>query len=174
VTGFAVRRRSRFRSASRPSADDTRARLGVAGAEAGEVWRHPAAGARHALPPISRAVPKELIPVVDTPVIEIVVTEMTESGSSVSSCRRTGKEWIEAYFKPNPRIEARLAADMRTEDLELLKRAERPRQVKSVLQAEPKGNGDAVSRHAGSSAISPSPCSGVTTSCSASSRRSCS
>src|SRR5438034_2470496 len=55
-----------------------------------------------------------------------------------------GKEWIEAYFKPNPRIEARLAADMRREDLELLKRAERLAQVKSVLQAEPKGNGHAV------------------------------
>jgi UTP--glucose-1-phosphate uridylyltransferase len=107
----------------------------------------PAAGLGTRFLPISRAVPKELIPVVDTPVIEIVVTEMTESGiERVVLVVGPGKEWIEAYFKPNPRIEARLAADMRTEDLELLKRAERLAQVKSVLQAEPKGNGDAVLR----------------------------
>ena len=105
----------------------------------------PAAGLGTRFLPISRAVPKELIPVVDTPVIEIVVTEMTESGiERVVLVVGPGKEWIEAYFKPNPRIEARLAADMRTEDLELLKRAERLAQVKSVLQAEPKGNGHAV------------------------------
>jgi UTP--glucose-1-phosphate uridylyltransferase len=105
----------------------------------------PAAGLGTRFLPISRAVPKELIPVVDTPVIEIVVTEMTESGiERVVLVVGPGKEWIEAYFKPNPRIEARLAADMRTEDLALLKRAERLAQVKSVLQAEPKGNGHAV------------------------------
>jgi UTP--glucose-1-phosphate uridylyltransferase len=107
----------------------------------------PAAGLGTRFLPISRAVPKELIPVVDTPVIEIVVTEMTASGiERVVLVVGPGKEWIESYFQPNPRIEARLAADMRTEDLELLKRAERLAQVKSVLQPEPKGNGDAVLR----------------------------
>ena len=40
----------------------------------------PAGGLGTRFLPISRAVPKELIPIVDTPVIEIVVTEMTESG----------------------------------------------------------------------------------------------
>jgi UTP--glucose-1-phosphate uridylyltransferase len=105
----------------------------------------PAGGLGTRFLPISRAVPKELIPVVDTPVIEIVVTEMTESGvERVVLVVGPGKEWIESYFKPNPRIEARLAADMRKEDLELLRRAERLAQVKSVLQAEPKGNGHAV------------------------------
>jgi UTP--glucose-1-phosphate uridylyltransferase len=105
----------------------------------------PAGGLGTRFLPISRAVPKELIPIVDTPVIEIVVTELTESGiERVVLVVGPGKEWIEAYFKPNPRIEARLAADMREEDLALLKRAERLAQVKSVLQAEPKGNGHAV------------------------------
>ena len=44
------------------------------------------------------------------------MTEMTESGMSASLLVvGPGKEWIEAYFQPNPRIEARLAADMRQE-----------------------------------------------------------
>ncbi len=105
----------------------------------------PAGGLGTRFLPISRAVPKELIPIVDTPVIELVVTEMTASGiERVVLVVGPGKEWVEAYFKPSPRIEARLAADMRKQDLELLKRAERLAQVKSVLQAEPKGNGHAV------------------------------
>jgi UTP--glucose-1-phosphate uridylyltransferase len=105
----------------------------------------PAAGLGTRFLPISRAVPKELIPVVDTPVIEIVVTEMTASGiERVVLVVGPGKEWIESYFQPNPRMEARLVADMRKEDLALLKRAEGLAHVKSVLQPEPKGNGDAV------------------------------
>lgn len=105
----------------------------------------PAGGLGTRFLPISRAVPKELIPVVDTPVIEIVVTEMTESGvERVVLVVGPGKELIEAYFKPNPRMEARLAADGRTEDLELLKRAERLALVRSVLQVEARGNGHAV------------------------------
>jgi len=105
----------------------------------------PAGGLGTRFLPVSRAVPKELIPIVDTPVIELVVTEMAASGiERVVLVVAPGKEWIEAYFKPNPRIEARLKADLRAEDMELLKRAEKLAQVKSVLQAEPKGNGHAV------------------------------
>ena len=105
----------------------------------------PAGGLGTRFLPISRALPKELIPVVDTPVIEIVVTEMTESGiERVVLVTGPGKEWLESYFKPNARMEARLTADKRDEDLALLKRPERLAQVRSVLQAEPKGNGHAV------------------------------
>jgi UTP--glucose-1-phosphate uridylyltransferase len=105
----------------------------------------PAAGLGTRFLPITRVVPKELIPIVDTPVIEIVVTEMTASGiEHVVLVVGPGKEWIESYFRPNPRIEARLAADKRSDDLELLKRAEGLAHVKAVLQPEPKGNGDAV------------------------------
>jgi len=65
----------------------------------------PAGGLGTRFLPISRAVPKELIPIVDTPVIELVVTEMTASGiERVVLVVGPGKEWIEAYFKPNPRM----------------------------------------------------------------------
>ena len=105
----------------------------------------PAGGLGTRFLPVSRAVPKELIPIVDTPVIELVVTEMAASGiERVVLVVAPGKEWIESYFKPNARIEARLKADLRKEDLELLKRSEKLALVKSVLQAEPKGNGHAV------------------------------
>lgn len=105
----------------------------------------PAGGLGTRFLPITRTVPKELIPVVDTPVIDIVVTEMTDSGiEHVVLVVGPGKEWIESYFKPSPRLEARLVADKRTEELRLLKRAEGLAEVKAVLQAEANGNGHAV------------------------------
>lgn len=123
----------------------TRARPAIPGVKPVRYGVIPAGGLGTRFLPISRAVPKELIPIVDTPVIELVVTELTKSGiERVVLVVGPGKEWIESYFKPNPRMEARLAADLRKDDLELLKRAERLAQVKSVLQAEPRGNGHAV------------------------------
>ncbi len=105
----------------------------------------PAGGLGTRFLPVSRAVPKELLPIVDTPVIELVVTEMAASGiERVVIVIAPGKEWIESYFRPNPRIESRLAADMRKEDLELLKRPEQLAQVKTVVQTDPRGNGHAV------------------------------
>lgn len=105
----------------------------------------PAGGLGTRFLPISRTVPKELLPIVDTAVIELVVAEMAASGiERVVVVVGPGKEAIESYFRPSPRIEARLAAESRTHELELLRRPERLAQVRAVAQSEPKGNGHAV------------------------------
>jgi UTP--glucose-1-phosphate uridylyltransferase len=105
----------------------------------------PAAGLGTRFLPITRTVPKELLPIVDTAVIELVVSELAASGvERVVIVVGPGKESIESYFRPNPTIEARLKRDLRTHELELLHRPERLAQVRSVVQAEPKGNGHAV------------------------------
>jgi UTP--glucose-1-phosphate uridylyltransferase len=95
--------------------------------------------------PITRTVPKELLPIVDTAVIELVVGEMAASGiERVVMVVGPGKEFLESYFRPNPRIEDRLRVEGRTHELELLHRPERLASVKTVVQTEPKGNGHAV------------------------------
>ena len=105
----------------------------------------PAAGLGTRFLPITRTVPKELLPIVDTAVVELVVSELTASGiERVVLVVAPGKESIESYFKPSPKIEERLKRDLRTHELELLHRPERLAQVRSVIQAEPKGNGHAV------------------------------
>lgn len=105
----------------------------------------PAGGLGTRFLPITRTVPKELLPLIDTPVIEIVVRELTASGiEHVVVVVGPGKESIEAYFRPNPRVEERLAAEGRSAELELLHRPERLADVTTVLQAEAKGNGHAV------------------------------
>lgn len=105
----------------------------------------PAAGLGTRFLPITRTVPKELLPIIDTAVIELVVTELAAAGvERVVLVVGPGKESIETYFKPQPTIEARLRSDLRTHELELLKRPETLAQVRSVVQPEAKGNGHAV------------------------------
>lgn len=105
----------------------------------------PAGGLGTRFLPISRTVPKELLPIVDTAVIELVVAEMAASGiERVVVVVGPGKEAIESYFRPSLRIEARLEAESRTHELELLRRPERLAQVRAVAQTEPRGNGHAV------------------------------
>ena len=105
----------------------------------------PAAGLGTRFLPITRTVPKELLPIVDTAVIELVVGELAASGiERVVVVVAPGKESIESYFKPSPKIEERLKKELRTHELELLHRPERLAQVRAVVQSEQKGNGHAV------------------------------
>lgn len=105
----------------------------------------PAGGLGTRFLPITRTVPKELLPIVDTAVIELVVSELAAAGvDRVVLVVAPGKEAIASYFGPSPRVEARLMAEKRAEELELLHRPERLAQVRTVVQTEPRGNGHAV------------------------------
>ena len=105
----------------------------------------PAGGLGTRFLPITRSVPKELLPIVDTAVIELVVSELAASGiEHVVLVVGPGKESIAEYFAPRPKIEQRLLAERRTEELALLKRPEGLAQIRSVVQRDPKGNGHAV------------------------------
>jgi UTP--glucose-1-phosphate uridylyltransferase len=105
----------------------------------------PAGGLGTRFLPITRTVPKELLPLVDTPVIELVVAEMASAGiSRVVIVNGPGKEALDAYFRANERLERRLAVEFRQKEMDLLKRPERLATVRVVLQEEAKGNGHAV------------------------------
>ena len=105
----------------------------------------PAAGLGTRFLPITRTVPKELLPIVDTAVIELVVRELAESGiDHVVLVVAPEKDMIAQYFAPQPKIAARLSAELRTHELELLRRPESLARVSAVVQREAKGNGDAV------------------------------
>ncbi|TME41418.1 MAG: UTP--glucose-1-phosphate uridylyltransferase [Chloroflexi bacterium] len=105
----------------------------------------PAGGLGTRFLPITRTVPKELLPIVDTAVIELVVSELAASGvERVVIVVGPGKESIESYFRPNPKIERRLQIEFRKDELELLHRPEKLAQVRTVVQKEQQGNGHAV------------------------------
>jgi UTP--glucose-1-phosphate uridylyltransferase len=105
----------------------------------------PAGGLGTRFLPFSRTVAKELLPLVDTPVIDYVVSECAGSGiERVVVVGAPGKESLEAYFRPSERVGARLRDEGRAEDLEALERPERLADVRFVVQDEPRGNGHAV------------------------------
>ena len=105
----------------------------------------PAGGLGTRFLPFSRSVPKELLPLVDTPVLDAVVSECAASGiERVILVTAPGKESLAAYFQPSPRVEARLRAEGRTAELEALTRPEHLAKVEVVVQPEPRGNGHAV------------------------------
>src|SRR5438093_2035493 len=54
------------------------------------------------------------------------------------------QEALDEYFRPNERLERRLAVEFRKDDIALLKRPERLATVRVVIQEEAKGHGHAV------------------------------
>jgi UTP--glucose-1-phosphate uridylyltransferase len=105
----------------------------------------PAAGRGTRFLPFTKAVPKELAPIVTTPALELVVAEGAEQGiTDVLLVLGPGKESIADYFAPNEDLEAALRAKGDEEALASIQRAERLVKIHQTLQKQPRGLGDAV------------------------------
>nr|PZN22388.1 MAG: UDP-glucose pyrophosphorylase [Mycolicibacterium hassiacum] len=106
----------------------------------------PAAGLGTRFLPATKTVPKELLPVVDTPGIELVAAEAAEAG-----CERLiivtseGKDSVVAHFVHDLVLEGTLEARGKKSMLEKVRRAPALIKVESVIQDEPLGLGHAVS-----------------------------
>ncbi|UZJ24104.1 UTP--glucose-1-phosphate uridylyltransferase [Rhodococcus antarcticus] len=106
----------------------------------------PAAGLGTRFLPATRSVAKELLPLVDTPGIEMVATEAAAAGASrMVVVISAGKEAVAAHFQPDPELEATLAGRGKDELLAKVRRAPALLgEVRAVLQDEPLGLGHAV------------------------------
>jgi len=105
----------------------------------------PAAGLGTRFLPVSKTVPKELLPLVDVPIIDNVVSEAVAAGcDEIVVVSAAGKAPLDAYFRRNEALEERLRAEGRDADLALARRGETIARVTVVHQAKPRGNGDAV------------------------------
>jgi UTP--glucose-1-phosphate uridylyltransferase len=105
----------------------------------------PAAGLGTRFLPATKAVPKELLPIVDTPTIQYIVAEAVAAGvrDVVLVCAR-GKDSIVDHFDIAPELEAHLE---RTGKAELRRQMREIAQMASVItvrQQEPLGLGHAV------------------------------
>lgn len=107
----------------------------------------PAAGLGTRFLPVTKTIPKEMLPIVDTPTIELVIAEVAAAGvNEVIIVSAPGKDALDRYFAPAPRLEARLARDGRAAELALVRRDGPGPRVTVIHQDEPRGNGDAVLR----------------------------
>jgi UTP--glucose-1-phosphate uridylyltransferase len=97
--------------------------------------------------------PKEMLPIIDKPVIHYVVEEAVESGiDDIIIITGKGKRAIEDYFDAAPELEMRLSAQHKTGSLNCLKKIAEFPDIQYIRQKEPKGLGDAVlkaERHIG-------------------------
>ena len=105
----------------------------------------PAAGLGTRFLPITKSVPKELLPILDRPMLQYVVEEAAEAGiEEVIIVTARGKESIAAYFQPAPVLEARLAESGAVDLQEKVRRAASLASVSFVIQEQPLGLGHAV------------------------------
>lgn len=105
----------------------------------------PAAGLGTRFLPITKSVPKELLPILDRPMLQYVVEEAAEAGiEDVIIVTARGKESIAAYFQPRPELEERLAETGAADLLAQLRQVSSLARVSFVIQEQPLGLGHAV------------------------------
>ncbi len=105
----------------------------------------PAAGLGTRFLPASKSIPKEMLPILDKPLIQYGVEEAAAAGiEQVIIVTSPGKEALEAYFRPDPGLERHLAERGSLDLLERVKVASSLAQVSSVIQEQPLGLGHAV------------------------------
>lgn len=105
----------------------------------------PAAGLGTRFLPATKVIPKEMLPVVDKPAIEMVVSEAFAAGlEDVLVITARGKEAIADHFDSAPELEAALAAKNDTQRLALVQASDLAGKVHFVRQAVPRGLGDAI------------------------------
>ena len=105
----------------------------------------PSAGRGTRFLPITKSVPKEMLPVVDRPSIEYIVREATDAGiEDVLFVTRAGKQAIEDYFDAEPGLEADLEKGGKEKALEYVNEYKKYARVHSVRQGHPLGLGHAI------------------------------
>jgi UTP--glucose-1-phosphate uridylyltransferase len=105
----------------------------------------PAAGYGTRFLPITKSQPKEMIPIVDTPVIQYVVEEAVESGiTDILMIIGKGKRAIEEHFDRNASLEESLIEKKNFEMLEKIKRISGLANIYFIWQKEMNGLGDAI------------------------------
>src|SRR6201992_508180 len=106
----------------------------------------PAAGLGTRFLPATKPVPKELLPVVDTPGIELVAAEAAAAGAErLVIITSEGKDGVVAHFVEDLVLEGTLEARGKFAMLAKVRRAPALLKVESVVQAEPLGLGHAIS-----------------------------
>lgn len=105
----------------------------------------PAAGFGTRFLPFTKAVPKEMLPIIDTPAIEYNVREAINSGiTDILIIISPDKECIRTHFHHNEQFEKFLIKRGKTKELDVITEMPRIANIKFVYQLEQLGLGHAV------------------------------
>ena len=107
----------------------------------------PAAGMGTRFLPATKALPKEMFPVVDKPVMQYLVEEAIAAGcEDIIIVTGRSKRAIEDHFDSNPELEQRLDNSWKFDYLKKVKGLNEMANIVYVRQPYPKGDGDAILR----------------------------
>ncbi|MHC4646350.1 MAG: UTP--glucose-1-phosphate uridylyltransferase GalU [Planctomycetota bacterium] len=105
----------------------------------------PAAGFGTRFLPATKSQPKEMLPIVDTPVIQYVVEEAVATGiTDILMVIGKGKRSIEEHFDRSFQLESQLLEQGKQEELTAIRRISELADIHFIWQKEMKGLGDAV------------------------------
>jgi len=105
----------------------------------------PAAGFGTRFLPATKSQPKEMLPIVDTPVIQYVVEEAVQAGiTDLLMIIGAGKRSIEEHFDRSFQLESQLQAHGKMAELEAMRRISALADIHFVWQKQMRGLGDAV------------------------------
>ena len=105
----------------------------------------PAAGLGTRFLPVTKTMPKEMLPLIDKPVIQFVVEEAIISGiEDILIITGRGKRAIEDYFDTSPELENYLFQSKKYALLKEIKDISSLVDIHYIRQKEPRGLGDAV------------------------------
>lgn len=105
----------------------------------------PAAGMGTRFLPVTKAVPKELLPIIDMPALQLVIDEAVQAGiDHVVIVGSAAKPGLEAYVRPDPEVVRRVRDSGRGDLATRIERLGRDVRVTVVHQDAPRGLGHAV------------------------------
>ena len=105
----------------------------------------PAAGLGTRFLPASKAVPKELLPILDRPMIQYGVDEVVDAGiEEIIIVTSQGKEALESYFQEDKSLEEHLTASGARETLKAVRKVSSMAGFSFVRQEQALGLGQAV------------------------------
>jgi len=107
----------------------------------------PAAGLGTRFLPATKAMPKEMLPLIDRPVIQYVVEEAIASGiDDLIIITGRGKRAIEDYFDDSPELEMHLREHHQSSMLKMIQEIGSLVDIHYIRQKAPRGLGDAILR----------------------------
>jgi len=104
-----------------------------------------AAGLGTRMLPASKVIPKEILPVIDTPAIQIIVEEAIASGiEEIIVVITPGRTLVLDHFKPADDLERHLEGKGKHDILQMLRKTNQSAMLTTAHQAQPLGLGHAV------------------------------
>ena len=105
----------------------------------------PVAGMGTRFLPITKSVPKEMLPIIDKPTLQYIVEECVASGiEEILFITSPYKKNIEDYFDQSFELETRLEKNNKSKELEIVKSISKMCKIYYIRQGEPLGSGHAI------------------------------